>query len=96
MYAGRVAETATALELFENPRHPYTKGLLESIPRLENVPKSRLNVIKGMVPELDKFPKGCRFENRCPQSMDICRLIPPPVTKAGRDHYVSCYLYGSP
>jgi oligopeptide/dipeptide ABC transporter ATP-binding protein len=96
MYAGRVAEMATALELFENPRHPYTKGLLESIPRLDNIPKTRLNVIKGIVPELDKFPKGCRFENRCPQVMDICRLIPPPVTEVGRNHNVSCYLYGSP
>ena len=96
MYAGRVAEMATALELFENPRHPYTKGLLESIPRLDNIPKTRLNVIKGIVPELDKFPKGCRFENRCPQVMNICRLIPPPVTEMGRNHYVSCYLYGSP
>jgi len=96
MYAGRVAEMATALELFENPRHPYTKGLLESIPRLENVPKTRLNVIKGMVPELDKFPKGCRFENRCPEAMDICRSTPPPVTEVGTDHFVSCYLYGSP
>jgi len=96
MYAGRVAEMATALELFENPKHPYTKGLLESIPRLDNIPKTRLNVIKGIVPELDKFPKGCRFENRCPQVMNICRLIPPPVTEVGRNHYVSCYLYGSP
>jgi oligopeptide/dipeptide ABC transporter ATP-binding protein len=96
MYAGRVAEMATALELFENPRHPYTKGLLESIPRLENRPKTRLNVIKGMVPELDKFPKGCRFENRCPQVMDICRLTPPPITEVGTDHFVSCYLYGTP
>jgi oligopeptide/dipeptide ABC transporter ATP-binding protein len=96
MYAGRVAEMATALELFENPRHPYTKGLLESIPRLEIRPKTRLNVIKGMVPELDKFPKGCRFENRCPEAMDICRSTPPPVTEVGTDHFVSCYLYGPP
>ena len=96
MYAGRVAEMATAFELFENPRHPYTKGLLESIPRLENVPKTRLNVIKGMVPELDKFPKGCRFENRCPEAMGICRSTPPPVTEVGTDHFVSCYLYELP
>jgi oligopeptide/dipeptide ABC transporter ATP-binding protein len=96
IYAGKVAETATAIELFENPKHPYTKGLLESIPRLETESKSRLNVIKGMVPELDKFPKGCRFENRCPDVMDICRLTPPSVFEVGKEHFVSCYLYKSP
>ncbi len=96
MYAGKVAETATTLELFKNPKHPYTKGLLTSIPRLESKRKSRLNIIKGMVPGLDELPKGCRFENRCPDVMDICRIKPPPITEAGKDHFVSCYLFNSP
>jgi len=93
MYAGKVAETATALELFKCPKHPYTKGLLTSIPRLETERKSRLSIIEGMVPGLDELPKGCRFENRCPEVMDICRTEHPPVTRVEENHFVSCYLY---
>jgi oligopeptide/dipeptide ABC transporter ATP-binding protein len=93
MYAGKIAETATVYDLFKNPKHPYTKGLLESIPRLENESKSRLNVIKGMVPDLADFPEGCRFENRCPNAMEVCRSAPPPVTMIEDKHFVSCYLY---
>jgi oligopeptide/dipeptide ABC transporter ATP-binding protein len=93
MYAGKIVESAAVKELFKNPKHPYTQGLLESIPRLENEPKSRLNSIKGMVPGLDSLPKGCRFENRCPYAMDICRTVHPPITKVGDEHFVSCYLY---
>jgi len=93
MYAGRIAETAKVNDLFKSPKHPYTKGLLESIPRLENRSKSRLNVIKGMVPDLADFPRGCRFENRCPDAMEVCRSAPPPVTAIGKKHLVSCYLY---
>jgi len=96
MYAGKIAETATVLDLFKNPKHPYTKGLLESIPRLENESKSRLNVIKGMVPDLADFPHGCRFENRCPNAMEICRTSPPLITQVEEKHFVSCYLYNSP
>jgi oligopeptide/dipeptide ABC transporter ATP-binding protein len=66
MYAGKVAEKATVFELFKNPQHPYTQGLLASIPRLETERKSRLSIIKGMVPALDEMPRGCRFQNRCP------------------------------
>ena len=93
MYAGKVAETAPVLELFNNPKHPYTKGLLESIPRLEIKRKSQLSIIKGMVPGLDELPKGCRFENRCPDVMEICRTKHPPVTEVGENHSVSCYLF---
>lgn len=93
MYAGKVAETATTMELFRNPGHPYTKGLLDSIPRLEIKRKSQLNIIKGMVPGLDDLPKGCRFENRCPMAMDICRTEPPALTEIGEKHFVSCYLF---
>ena len=93
MYAGRIAETATVYDLFNKPQHPYTKGLLESIPRLENESKSRLKVIKGMVPDLADFPKGCRFENRCPDAMDVCRVAPPSITEVDKNHFVSCYLY---
>jgi oligopeptide/dipeptide ABC transporter ATP-binding protein len=93
MYAGRVAEKASVIELFKKPKHPYTKGLLASIPRLETERKTRLSVIKGIVPSLDEMPKGCRFENRCPYAMGICRTDPPPVVETDEGHFVSCYLF---
>lgn len=65
MYAGRIVERASARELFANPRHAYTRGLLASIPRLDSVPQTKLPIIEGMVPSLDKMPKGCRF---CPRN----------------------------
>ena len=92
MYAGKIAETATALELFRNSKHPYTKGLLDSIPRLDSKRKSRLRIIEGTVPGLDEMPNGCRFENRCPEAMEICRATPPPITQVGDTHSVFCYL----
>ena len=93
MYAGTVAERAPVERLFAAPRHPYTMGLLSSIPRLENPPKTRLHTIRGMVPSLYEMPAGCRFQNRCPYAMPGCGLEPPPLKKAGADHWVSCYLY---
>ena len=93
MYAGKVAEMATVSDLFKDPKHPYTKGLLASIPRLETRPKSRLNIIEGMVPGLDEMPEGCRFENRCPRVMEICKAVPPSVVEVTEKHFVSCYLY---
>jgi oligopeptide/dipeptide ABC transporter ATP-binding protein len=95
MYAGKVAETAPVNLLFEEPAHPYTRGLLSSIPRLELERKKRLNVIRGIVPALDDLPPGCRFENRCPYAQDICRKAPPPLRPVGRDdHRASCYFAG--
>lgn len=67
MYAGRIVERASALELFKNPRHAYTRGLLASIPRLDSTPQTKLPIIEGMVPSLDKMPKGCRF---CPRNTE--------------------------
>ena len=93
MYAGKVAEKASVMELFKNPKHPYTKGLLSSIPRLENERKVRLNIIKGMVPSLYELPKGCRFQNRCPKAMPCCQIEPPPLKSVGEEHFVSCFLY---
>jgi oligopeptide/dipeptide ABC transporter ATP-binding protein len=93
MYAGKTAEIAPIRDIFHDPKHPYTKGLLSSIPRLETIPKSRLKIIEGMVPALDEMPKGCRFENRCPNRMEICKSIPPPITRVDENHFVSCYLY---
>jgi oligopeptide/dipeptide ABC transporter ATP-binding protein len=93
MYAGKVAETSPVKNLFEDPKHPYTKGLLESIPRLESPRKKKLSIIKGMVPSLYELPKGCRFENRCPKAMEICKTKPPPLKQVADNHFVSCYLY---
>jgi len=93
MYAGKIAETASAIELFKNPQHPYTQGLLDSIPRLETPRKTRLNIIQGMVPSLYELPSGCRFRNRCPHAMAVCATQPPPLTPIGEDHFAACYLY---
>jgi oligopeptide/dipeptide ABC transporter ATP-binding protein len=92
MYAGKIVETASVLELFESPSHPYTKGLLSSIPRLEDKRKTKLNVIKGMVENIYDLPKGCRFQNRCPYTMEICKTEEPEIFKINDNHYASCYL----
>jgi oligopeptide/dipeptide ABC transporter ATP-binding protein len=93
MYAGKVAESARAAALFKNPKHPYTQGLLDSIPRLETARKTKLNIIEGIVPSLYEIPSGCRFRNRCPYAMDVCSGDPPPMIAVGADHLAACYLY---
>ncbi|MDM8551162.1 dipeptide ABC transporter ATP-binding protein [Desulfobacterales bacterium HSG2] len=91
MYAGKLAETAPIKELFSHPKHPYTAGLLSSIPRLENPRKAKMNVIRGMVPSLHELPEGCRFQNRCPKAEAICKTE-PEMKSVGKDHFVSCQL----
>lgn len=90
MYAGRIAEKGTVFDIFDRPAHPYTRGLLASIPRLETTPKSRLAIIEGMVPGLMDLPAGCRFQNRCPYTQDSCRTRTPAVEPVGEQHYVGC------
>ena len=92
MYAGTVVESAPVRELFENPRHPYTRGLLESIPRLETPGKTPLPIISGMVPALSDLPPGCRFQNRCPIAIPVCKSSPPALTPVGDHHEARCYL----
>jgi len=92
LYAGRVAERADTNSLFKNPLHPYTKGLLSSIPRIEYKRKSRLRVIKGMVPGLEEFSKGCRFQNRCSEVMEICKIEQPGMTVVENRHAAACHL----
>ena len=92
MYAGKVAESAPVAQLFGDPRHPYTQGLLASIPRLTTTPKTELPVIEGMVPGLMELPTGCRFQNRCPYVMSICRKTPPPLFEVDALHRASCFL----
>ncbi len=83
MYAGRIAEKGNVYDIFDRPLHPYTKGLLASIPRLDTPPKSRLNIIRGMVPGLLDLPAGCRFENRCPYRQAGCAEAIPPAEQVG-------------
>ena len=93
MYAGKIAERGSVYDLFDQPTHPYTRGLLESIPRLETEPKSRLTIIPGMVPGLLDMPKGCRFENRCRYPQDGCLTAPPGIETIAPGHDVACYRW---
>ncbi|WP_435616223.1 ABC transporter ATP-binding protein [Streptomyces coelicoflavus] len=85
MYAGRIVETAPVRELYKRPAHPYTKGLLDSIPRLDQKGQE-LYAIKGLPPNLTRIPSGCAFNPRCPQAQDVCSTdIPPLFTVTERD-----------
>ncbi|CCD93661.1 Oligopeptide transport protein (ABC superfamily, ATP-binding protein) [Bradyrhizobium sp. ORS 375] len=92
MYAGRVAEEAPVDRLFANPRHPYTQGLIRSIPRIDlaAVKKSRLESIPGSVPKLVNPPQGCRFASRCRFVIPECRLAQPPLREIEPGHKVAC------
>jgi len=93
MYSGRVVERAPVKELFERPRHPYTSGLLASIPRVRDERLAELPVIEGMVPDPLNLPEGCRFAERCPKAKDFCRLAQPQLKAIGRaDSHVACYV----
>ena len=90
MYAGRIVEQGTVREIFYQPKHPYTRGLLASIPGGDA--GSRLRAIDGTVPNLASLPPGCSFAPRCSDRMPVCDIAFPPVT--GADHSVRCYLHG--
>ena len=90
MYAGRIAEQASVEDLFRAPRHPYTRGLLNSIPRLETQAKSELQVIEGMVPSLNALPSGCRFRTRCDYVSEKCAESSPDLVEADH-HTVACF-----
>jgi peptide/nickel transport system ATP-binding protein len=90
MYAGKVAEKGSVFDIFDRAAHPYTKGLLKSIPTLNTEPKSTLSVIDGMVPGLLDLPEGCRFENRCKFSNQTCVGKAPGLEEIKDQHYVSC------
>ncbi|HYD07344.1 MAG TPA: ABC transporter ATP-binding protein [Reyranella sp.] len=94
MYAGKVVEEAPVEALFGNPRHPYTQGLIRSIPRVDRGAgrKERLEAIPGTVPSLLNPPVGCRFAARCKHAMDICVREMPPLKEVGPGHRVACVL----
>jgi peptide/nickel transport system ATP-binding protein len=89
MYAGNLCEVADVEELFENPRHPYTRALLDAVPKFEM--KGELQSIEGNVPNLVTPPPGCRFHPRCPHAMDVCRREFPEMKEVKRGHLVACY-----
>jgi peptide/nickel transport system ATP-binding protein len=95
MYAGRIVERGPVTEVFRRPLHPYSQGLLASIPRLDQ-PSKELSSIPGSVPNLITPPPGCRFHPRCPYAMPVCKTEVPPMTIEGPGHTVACYLYQGP
>ena len=91
MYAGKMIETAPTEELYSNPCHPYTIGLLASVPRLDISKKKSLRVIKGLPPNLAHLPSGCAFHPRCDWAMPKCSKEYPPLEKVGENHYRACW-----
>jgi len=91
MYASRIVETADVVKLFENPLHPYTRGLFSSIPNLDEE-QSRLTPIAGFVPSPMNFPKGCKFHDRCPLKTDRCTQEEPELREIEAGHQVACHL----
>ncbi len=92
MYLGRIVEGAPVRDIFHDPRHPYTQGLMNSIPSLATTGKERLIPIKGIVPDPFEFPQGCGFEPRCPRAMEICRTQIPQLREVAPGHLVACWL----
>ncbi|HUF26895.1 MAG TPA: ABC transporter ATP-binding protein [Gemmatimonadaceae bacterium] len=95
MYAGQIAEEAPVRELFANPRHPYTEGLLHAMPRLAQA-RDRLAVIPGTVPAPTDWPSGCRFRDRCPYAWERCEREQPPLYRIGAAHTSRCHLADEP
>jgi peptide/nickel transport system ATP-binding protein len=98
MYAGKVVEEAPVGELFARPRHPYTQGLIRSIPRIDIAAthKVRLEAIRGTVPKLIEPGEGCRFAPRCRHAMAACSAATPPLRQVAAGHKVACILEASP
>ncbi len=96
MYAGKVVEEGEALAIFEDPKHPYTQGLLKSIPKLgerSQHGRQRLKEISGIVPSLYELPPGCSFYPRCPKNLTVCKENPPKMIDTGAGNRVRCWLY---
>ena len=92
MYSGNIVEYATAEEMFKNPRHPYTKGLMGAIPSIEKKDQ-KLITIRGMVPNLIYPPSGCRFHPRCDYRLEICDKIKPILTEVSDKYFIACHLF---
>jgi oligopeptide/dipeptide ABC transporter ATP-binding protein len=92
MYAGRIVETAPVHEIYKAPAHPYTQGLLRSIPRLDRKGQE-LYAIKGLPPNLTRIPSGCAFNPRCPMAADVCRSEVPPLYEVGSARGSACHFW---
>ena len=92
MYAGKIVERATAREIYANPRHPYTLGLLRSVPRLDEPRRAKLQPIPGQPPDLSRLPAGCSFAPRCAYAIDRCRQEEPALEPVTADHLSACWL----
>jgi len=93
VYAGKAVESANTHEIFRHPGHPYTRGLLRSVPRLDMDKSVKLQTIEGTVPDALSFPDGCRFHPRCPFASKKCRIEEPPFANIGNGHKVRCWRY---
>ena len=91
MYAGHIVEAGPSRDVFRSARHPYTRGLLQSVPRLDVPGKQRLTAIEGHPPDLLRLPGGCHFHPRCPYAMQICTEVRPAAENCGADHTVACW-----
>ena len=91
MYAGKIKETGTADDIYESPRHPYTVGLLNSVPRLDLPTRGRLNPIPGEIPNLANLPAGCSFRDRCEWAVERCAVEQPAHQEVGPDHHAACW-----
>ncbi|HYF03592.1 MAG TPA: ABC transporter ATP-binding protein [Patescibacteria group bacterium] len=94
MYGGKIQEIAEVIDLFDNPMHPYTQGLMASIPRpaLESEKRERLKAIPGNVPSILNLPTGCKFMTRCPKKIDVCETVEPPLMEITPNHFSRCHL----
>jgi oligopeptide transport system ATP-binding protein len=93
MYAGHIVETASTEEVFANPRHPYTVGLMKSIPRLDETAKTKLEPIRGLPPDLIDLPDMCPFVPRCNYAREKCEQKRPPLLEVGPSHYSACWFW---
>ncbi len=93
MYSGRIVEIGNTMDIFQEPLHPYTRGLLDAVPKLGE--KDPLRFISGMIPDLSNPPQGCRFHPRCDHRMAICRTEKPRYKNNTGDHSVACHLYNA-
>ncbi|MCH6578636.1 MAG: ABC transporter ATP-binding protein, partial [Proteobacteria bacterium] len=93
MYAGRIVERASARAIFDQPLHPYTKGLIETVPIIGRRQR-RLPAIPGVVPDLMRLPRGCRFSDRCALADRACREAEPELTDWGGGHFAACFKAG--
>jgi oligopeptide/dipeptide ABC transporter ATP-binding protein len=91
MYAGRIVESGMAHDIYHHPRHPYTRALLRSVPRMDRARQERLDPVQGQPPDLTRLPPGCSFQPRCPFAVDKCAVAAPELVAAGDNHASACW-----